>query len=106
MCAAGAELLIPQRMELAIGENLVTGVTTEAAVVPELSSETEPNPSDQLMTSITFVECALDVALLAEQTVLEDDIIEADVLAADGAGEAGGVPGEQLAAISLHLHSI
>ena len=89
MCAAGAELLIPQRMELAIGENLVTGVTTEAAVVPELSSETEPNPSDQLerkgimfdrkfikgknlcfylLTSITFVEGTLDVALLAEQT--------------------------------------
>jgi len=57
-----------------------------------------------LATLLAFIQDGVEVAGLAEKFLLENDVVQVDVRLADGAGEAGLVPGQHLPALTRHLH--
>jgi len=76
MKAVITKLLFSQVSKFSCLKYIVTLITCKTGVMPKLAPEGEANSSDGLHTLITFVEDSVQVARLAEQFVLEDDIIQ------------------------------
>jgi len=74
--------------------------------VPIFSAEPKPNASDQLVARIAGVQSALYVAFLAEQTLFEDHVVQANLLATNAADETSFVPSEKFSCPTFHFHSI
>jgi len=74
--------------------------------VPIFSAESKPNASDQLFAGIAGVQSALYVAFLAEQTLFEDHVVQANLLATNTADETPFVPSKEFSCSAFHFHSI
>jgi len=104
MKAVVTQLLFSQVSKFSLIKYIVTLITSKTGVMPELAPEGEANSSDGLHTVITFVEDSVQIARLAEEIVLENNIIKRYSSLTHRALQAVFMPGQHLAIGGVHFH--